>query len=92
MSSRITAIKSELPDGFFTSLLANVPYFQGGAIGGSYMELSLELMIARKDEFAAIFDIRPEQASGLIMYSESSKSSKADFISLAMIGGYVEFR
>lgn len=67
-----------------------MPYFQGGAIDGSYMEISLELIIARKDEFAAIFDIRPEQASGLIMYSESSKDD--DFISVAMIGGYVEFR
>lgn len=67
-----------------------MPYFQGGAIGGSYMELSLELMIAQKDEFAAIFDIRPELASGLIMYAESAKDD--DFISLAMIGGYVEFR
>lgn len=67
-----------------------MPYFQGGAIGGSYMELSLELMIAQKDEFAAIFDIRPEQAFGLIMYSESATDE--DFISLAIIGGYVEFR
>ena len=67
-----------------------MPYFQGGAIDGSYMELSVELMIAQKFEFAAIFDIRPEQESGLIMYSESSKDE--DFISLAMIGGYVEFR
>ena len=71
-------------------LLANVPYFQGGPIGGSYMEMSLELMFAQKDEFAAIFDIRPEQAYGLIMYSESAKDE--DFISVAMIGGYVEFR
>lgn len=67
-----------------------MPYFQGGAIDGSYMELSLELMIAQKDEFAAIFDIRPELASGLIMYSESAKDE--DFFSLAMIGGYVQFR
>ena len=67
-----------------------MPYFKGGAIGGSYMEISLELMIAQKDEFAAIFDIRPEQASGLIMYSESAKDE--DFISVAMIRGYVEFR
>ena len=67
-----------------------MPYFQGGAIDSSYMEVSLELMIARKDEFAAIFDIRPEQSSGLIMYSESAKED--DFISLAMIGGYLEFR
>ena len=67
-----------------------MPYFQGGAIDGSYMELSLELMIAQKAEFAAVFDMRPEQASGLIMYSESFTDD--GFISLAMIRGYVEFR
>jgi len=86
-------IQCDCPNGFLgdrCEIRANVPYFQGGAIDGSYMEISLELIIARKDEFAAIFDIRPEQASGLIMYSESSKDD--DFISVAMIGGYVEFR
>ena len=67
-----------------------MPYFQGGAIDASYMEISQGLMIAQKAEFAAIFDMRPEQASGLIMYSEFAKDE--DFISLAMIGGYVEFR
>lgn len=67
-----------------------MPYFKGGLIGDSYMELQLELMVVRKDEFAAIFDIRAEQATGLIMYSGSSTAS--DFISLAMIGGKLEFR
>ena len=67
-----------------------MPYFQGGIVSGSYIELELQSMVVRKDEFAAIFDIRPEEATGLIMYSGSS--TKADFISLAMIEGKLEFR
>ena len=67
--------------------LANVPYFKGGTrVSDSYIQF--QSLVLRKDEFAAILDIRPEQGTGLIMYSGSVE----DFISLAMRGGKLEFR
>lgn len=71
----------------FLLSLANVPYFLGGA-SGSHSFIEFQPLVLRRDEFAAIFEIRPEQDTGLIMYSGSAE----DFISLAMRGGKLEFR
>lgn len=66
---------------------ANVPYFQAGTVqSDSYIKF--QPLVLREDEFAASFQIRPEAAAGLIMYSGSGE----DFISLAMRGGKLEFR
>ena len=71
----------------FFSFPANVPYFQGGvSISDSYIQL--QPLVLRRDEFVAILEIRPEQETGLVMYSGSSE----DFISLAMRRGKLELR
>lgn len=66
-----------------------MPYFRGGAsIDNSYIQL--QPLVLRKDEFTAIFEIRPEQDTGLILYSEEAQGQ--DFISLAMRAGKLELR
>jgi len=83
-------VKCTCPEGFLGNrceLRANVPYFLGGA-SGSHSFIEFQPLVLRRDEFAAIFEIRPEQDTGLIMYSGSAE----DFISLAMRGGKLEFR
>ena len=65
-----------------------MPYFRGGVSGGSDSYIQLPPLVLRRDEFAAIFEIRPEGDTGLIMYSGSAE----DFISLAMRAGKLELR